>query len=270
MQPSGRAAQEAASMYRQPIRVTIWNEFIHERKNPKVREVYPDGIHRALADGLLQQLGDAIDIRTATLDEPDQGLSAARLEETDVLLWWGHLAHDQVADELVQTAQRRIWEGMGLIALHSAHLSKLFTRLMGTSCMLRWREAGERERIWIVNPSHPITEGLDSEYFELPATEMYGEFFDIPTPDELITISWFEGGEVFRSGCTFRRGKGRIFYWRPGHETFPIYYHPTVLRVLANGIRWAAPTGSRYFGQGREVPSPLSPLGNSARSVSQS
>jgi trehalose utilization protein len=242
-----------------PIRVTIWNEFVHERSNERVRQIYPEGIHGALADGLRQQLGEAVQIHTATLDEPEHGLSHARLDETDVLLWWGHLAHDQVADEIVQRAQQRVWQGMGFIPLHSAHLSKLFTRLMGTSCMLRWRDAGERERLWIVNPSHPIVDGLDDEYFELPAAEMYGEFFDIPAPDELITISWFQGGEVFRSGCTFRRGKGRIFYWRPGHETFPIYHDPTVLRILANGVRWAAPRGSRYFGQGREIRQRLNP-----------
>jgi trehalose utilization protein len=242
-----------------PIRVTIWNEFVHERSNERVRQIYPDGIHCALADGLRQQLGDAVQLHTATLDEFEHGLTQARLDDTDVLLWWGHLAHDRVADEVVQRAQQRVWQGMGFIPLHSAHLSKLFTRLMGTSCMLRWRDAGERERIWIVNPSHPIVDGLDDEYFELPAAEMYGEFFDIPAPDELITISWFQGGEVFRSGCTFRRGKGRIFYWRPGHETFPIYHDSTVLRILANGIRWAAPRGSRYFGQGREIRQPLNP-----------
>jgi trehalose utilization protein len=245
------------------IRVTIWNEFIHERTNPRVAEIYPHGIHHALASGLRQQLGERAVIHTATLDEPEHGLSADRLNETDVLLWWGHLAHDRVADAVVHRAQQRVWEGMGLIVLHSAHLAKLFTRLMGTSCMLRWRDVGELERVWIVNPSHPLVEGLEGEYFELPAAEMYGEFFDIPAPDELVAISWFEGGEVFRSCCTFRRGKGRIVYWRPGHETFPIYHHPAVLRVIANGVRWAAPTGSTYCGAGREIPAPLSAIRHS-------
>jgi trehalose utilization protein len=245
-----------------PLRVTVWNEFVHERQNPQVQQIYPEGIHQAIARALRQQLGEAVTVCTATLDEPEHGLTEERLNATDVLLWWGHLAHDRVADEVVARAQRRVWEGMGFMPLHSAHLSKLFTRLMGTSCMLRWRDQGERERVWIVNPSHSIVAGLDDEYFELPTTEMYGEFFDIPAPDELITISWFEGGEVFRSGCTFRRGKGRIFYWRPGHETFPIYHHPTVQRILANGVRWAAPTGSAYFGQGREIREPLSPINN--------
>ncbi len=244
------------------LRVTVWNEFVHERQNPHVQQIYPDGIHQAIATGLQRELADTVVVHTATLDQPEHGLTQQRLNETDVLLWWGHLAHDQVADEIVQRVQQRVWQGMGFLALHSAHLSRPFTQLMGTSCMLRWREAGERERLWIVNPSHPIVSGLDDEYFELPATEMYGEFFDIPAPDELICISWFEGGEVFRSACTFRRGKGRIFYFRPGHETFPLYHHPTVLKILANGVRWAAPTGSPYFGQGREIPHPLSPLSN--------
>ncbi len=243
-----------------PLRITIWNEYLHERQNPRVAAIYPDGIHSTLAAGLQAQFGDQAQIETATLDQPEHGLHPDRLNGTDVLLWWGHLAHDQVSHDMIERVHHRVLGGMGLIALHSAHLSRIFTRLMGTSCMLRWREAGERERIWIVDPSHPIVAGIDDEYFELPETEMYGEFFDIPAPDELITISWFEGGEVFRSGCTFRRGKGRIFYFRPGHETFPIYQHPLILRILANGIRWAAPTGSRYFGEGREIPDPLTPI----------
>jgi trehalose utilization protein len=241
-----------------PVRVTIWNEFVHERRNPLVQAHYPHGIHAVLQQALSEQLADAVTVRTATLDEPEHGLADHVLEQTDVLIWWGHLAHDQVADEVVSRVQRRVWQGMGLIALHSAHLSKIFVRLMGTSCMLRWRDLGELERLWIVNPSHPIVQGLEGEFFEIPTAEMYGEFFDIPAPDELILISWFEGGEVFRSGCTFRRGKGRIFYFRPGHETFPIYYHPTVRKVLANGVRWAAPAGSDYFGQGREIRQPVS------------
>jgi trehalose utilization protein len=243
-----------------PLKVTIWNEFVHERKNERVAAIYPDGIHAVIAEALAEQLGSALAIRTATLDEPDHGLPASVLAETDVLLWWGHAAHDLVSDEVVDRVHRRVLQGMGLLVLHSAHLSRIFVRLMGTSCMLRWREAGERERLWIVDPSHPIAEGLEGEFFELPATEMYGEFFDIPAPDELIFISWFEGGEVFRSGCTFRRGKGRIFYFRPGHETFPIYRDANVRRILANGVRWAAPVGSPYFGEGRHIATPLSPI----------
>lgn len=243
-----------------PIRVTVWNEFIHERTNQLVQQIYPHGIHAVIADGIREHLGDDVSIRTATLDEPEHGLTEAVLAETDVLIWWGHTAHDRVEDAIVDRIQGRVLEGMGLVALHSAHASKVFRRLMGTGCMLRWREAGERERLWIVRPGHEIVAGLSGEYFELTHTEMYGEFFDIPQPDELVFISWFEGGEVFRSGCTFHRGRGRIFYFRPGHETYPIYYDANVRRVISNAVRWAVPSGTTYYGQGRNIPAPLSPI----------
>lgn len=224
-----------------PIRVTIWNEFVHERQNPTVAAIYPKGIHGLLAEVLGKN--DDFVIRTATLDEPEQGVSQAILDETDVLLWWGHAAHDQVLDETVTRVQQRVLAGMGLIVLHSGHWSKLFKRLMGTSCALCWREAGERERVWVVNPGHPIAAGL-GDCIEIEQSEMYGEPFGIPTPDELIFVSWFQGGEVFRSGATWTRGSGRIFYFSPGHEVYPIYHHPDVQRVIANGIRWARPQGS--------------------------
>lgn len=247
-------------MAKVPIRVTVWNEFVHERHHEQAKNIYPDGIHIVLSEAINNLLGERVRVRTATLEEPEHGLTEDVLQKTDVLTWWGHAAHAQVADEVAERVQRRVNEGMGLIALHSAHLSKPFTRLMGTSCMLRWREAAERERLWIVNPSHPIAEGIEDEYFELAHTEMYGEFFDIPTPDELVFISWFEGGEVFRSCCTFRRGKGKVVYFRPGHETFPIYFDARVQRVIANAVCWAAPTGSAYFGDGRKISTPLSPI----------
>ena len=218
------------------INVTIYNEFIHEQKNETVRKVYPDGIHTAIAN-LLGSQQDFV-IRTATLEEPEHGLTDDVLDKTDVLLWWGHIAHDKVSDEVVTKVQHRVLKGMGLIVLHSGHYSKIFKRLMGTECGLIWREADEKERIWVVNPAHPITQGLD-RYFEIPQAEMYGEFFDIPDPDELIFISWFEGGEVFRSGATWRRGQGKIFYFRPGHETYPIYHMPVIQQVLVNAVRWA-------------------------------
>lgn len=223
-----------------PIRVTIWNEFVHERQNSCVAEIYPKGIHEALA-GALGVNADFV-VRTATLDQPEQGLPQAVLDETDVLLWWGHTAHDEVTDETVTRVQDRVLAGMGLIILHSGHFSKVFKRLMGTSCALCWREAGERERVWVVNPGHPIAAGI-GECIEIEQSEMYGEPFGIPTPDELIFVSWFQGGEVFRSGATWTRGSGRIFYFSPGHETYPIYHHAEVQQVIANGIRWARPQG---------------------------
>lgn len=243
-----------------PLRVTIWNEYIHELEFEAVRKIYPAGMHAVLADAFSRLLDGSVDIRVATLEQPDHGLTYEALEETDVLTWWGHAAHDRVEDEIVERVQRRVLNGMGLVALHSAHASKIFRRLMGTTCMLRWREAAEKERVWIVDPSHPIVEGIADEFFELPHSEMYGEHFDIPPPDELFSISWFEGGEVFRSGCTWRRGKGKVVYFSPGHETFPIYHDANVQRIIANAVRWAAPTGGLYLGKGRNIAQPLSPI----------
>jgi trehalose utilization protein len=241
------------------LKITIWNEFLHERQNPVVTRIYPQGIHKTLQQNLLPFFSNGeVEIATATLDEPEHGLSNERLNQTDVLLWWGHLAHAQVNDEIVERVQQRVLNGMGLIVLHSGHASKIFRRLMGTGCMLRWREAGELERLWIVKPGHPITDGLNAEYFEIPAAEMYGEHFDIPEPDELIFISWFQGGEVFRSGCTFHRGKGKIFYFRPGHETYPIFHQREVLQVISNAARWAKPCGVPYNGDARHIERPLS------------
>ena len=199
------------------LRVTVWNEYRHERSKEQVRQIYPHGIHAVLAEALQEQLGDQVQVTTATLDEPQHGLTEQVLAETDVLTWWGHAAHDEVDDTVVDAVQQRVLQGMGLLALHSAHASKIFRRLMGTGCMLRWREAAERERIWTVSPGHPVCEGLEDEFFELPQTEMYGEFFDIPAPDELVFVSWFEGGEVFRSGCAFssRQGQDLLFPARP-------------------------------------------------------
>ncbi|PCR90529.1 ThuA domain-containing protein [Natrinema ejinorense] len=228
------------------VAVTIWNEFRHERADADVAAVYPDGIHETLADAL----EDDHAVRTATLDDPEHGLTEDVLASTDVLLWWGHEAHDEVADEVVDRVQERVLEGMGLIPLHSAHYSKPFKRLMGTSCSLQYREDGETERLWVVDPGHPIADGL-GESIELPETEMYGEPFDVPEPDRQVFVSWFEGGEVFRSGCCYRRGNGRIFYFRPGHETYPIYEDDDVQRVLHNAVEWAAPTegAPRTFGK---------------------
>ena len=239
------------------INVTIWNEFLHERDDLDVREIYPDGIHVALAKGL--GVEKDFSLRTATLDQPQNGLSQDVLDNTDVLLWWAHLAHDQVADEVVDRIQSRVLAGMGLIVLHSGHMSKIFRRLMGTSCALTWREDGARERLWVIDATHPIAAGLDA-FIELPQTEMYGEVFDVPAPDELIFLSWFAGGELFRSGCAWRRGRGRVFYFRPGHETYPIYYDERVLMVLKNAVRWALFDGNTTAkGIGEAVHQPVIP-----------
>jgi trehalose utilization protein len=235
------------------IRVTVWNEFRHERESEAVKKVYPNGIHGTIADFLNKQEG--IEAVTATLDEPEHGLTDEVLSSTDVMIWWGHMAHHEVSDEIVEKVHKRVLEGMGLIVLHSGHFSKIFRRLMGTECDLKWREIGEKERLWVVEPGHPIVEGID-EYIEIPREEMYGERFDIPAPDTLVFISWFAGGEVFRSGCCYNRGKGKIFYFRPGHETFPIYHQPEIQRVITNAVKWAAPTDGPRLRMGH-VPEPL-------------
>ena len=239
------------------IRITIWNEYRQERSDAAVATVYPDGIHMAIAEGLRDP---NFEIRVATLDEPEHGLTDAILAATDVLTWWGHAAHPEVEDAIVERVHRRVLDGMGLIVLHSGHHSKLFRRLMGTTCDLKWREAGERERLWVVDPSHPIAEGL-GDGFVIDEEEMYGEHFDVPAPDRLVLVSWFQGGEVFRSGCCYERGRGRIFYFRPGHETHPTYFHPGVRRVIANAARWASqPIGSAPERGNRQPLEPLVPI----------
>jgi trehalose utilization protein len=227
-------------------RVTIWNEYRHERQSEQIAKIYPDGMHATIAAGLAQH---GLTARTATLDEPEHGLTEAVLAETDVLIWWGHKAHAEVDDAIVDRVHAHVLNGMGLVVLHSGHFSKIFKKLMGTTCDLKWREGNDKERLWVVAPGHPITEGI-GEYIELPAEEMYGEHFDIPQPEALIFVSWFTGGEVFRSGCCYSRGAGKIFYFRPGHETYPTYHNKEVIRVIANGARWVAPVNGpqRIFG----------------------
>lgn len=216
--------------------ITIWNEFVHERRDPRVGAIYPTGIHMAIAGGI-GPLGD-FRIRTATQDEPEHGLTDDVLAATDVLVWWGHVAHDAVSDAVVERIHGRVLSGMGLVALHSAHFSRIFRRLMGTSCSLRWRESGEHERLWNLRPDHPILEGI-GDHVELAEEEMYGERFDIPTPEELLMVGWFPGGEVFRSLCTWTRGLGRVVYFQPGHETHPTYHDPQIQRIIANACTWA-------------------------------
>jgi len=221
------------------VSVTIWNEYIQERAEDEAAAVYPEGIHAVLRDALE---GAGHDVHVATYAEPEHGLMAEVLDDTEVLMYWGHRAHDYISDEVVDRICNAVYNGMGFVPLHSAHFSKPFKRLMGTPCSLDYRESAERERVWTVDPGHPVADGLD-ESFVLPETEMYGEPFAVPEPDRLVFVSWFEGGEVFRSGCCYRRGAGRIFYFRPGHETYPVYKEPVVHEVLDNAVRWAAPRG---------------------------
>lgn len=219
------------------IKVTVWNENYHEKTNETVQKIYPNGMHNAIADFLRS---DEIVVRTATLDDEECGLTADVLAETDVLIWWGHTRHRMVPDEVAFRVCEEVRRGMGFIALHSSHASKPFRYLMGTSGTLSWREDGDKERLWVVKPAHPIVRGL-GRYFELPQVETYAEPFGIPEPDEVLLIGWYDGGEVFRSGCTFHRDNGKIFYFQPGHETYPIFYDENVQKVIRNAVYWAMP-----------------------------
>ena len=219
------------------INVTVWNEFLHEKERESVAKIYPDGIHVAIKNMLGRNA--ELNIRTATLDMDEHGLTDEVLESTDVLIWWSHIANNKVSDEVAEKVRQRVLDGMGFIVLHAGRLSKPFVKLMGTVCRSKWRENDETERIWVIEPSHPIAKGLP-EYIEIPQ-ETYGERFEIPTPDELVFISWFSGGEVFRSGCCYKRGLGKVFYFRPGHEEYPIYWREDITKVLENAVYWAKP-----------------------------
>ena len=226
------------------LQVVVWGENRHEKVNPKIAGIYPDGMHETIAKGIRQNLAGGADVVTVTLDDPEHGLTEERLSNTDVLVWWGHAAHSEVSDEVVERVCVAVLSGMGLVVLHSGHWSKVFVRLMGTTCTLRWRSARDRELVWTVHPTHPIAEGVPHPIV-IDEQEMYGEFFDVPTPDELIFLSTFSGGEVFRSGCTWTRGHGRIFYFSPGDQDYPVYHHTDVRRVISNGVTWAKPQLTR-------------------------
>ncbi len=231
-----------------PIRVTVWGENQHEQKQPEVRALYPDGMHGAIAAGISENLGDQVTVRTAVLDDDEHGLTDEVLAETDVLTWWGHMAHDRVDDKIVERVHARVLEGMGILVLHSGHFSKIFFKLMGTRPSLHWRNDAERELVWTVKPGHPITNGVPNPVV-IPQQEMYGEPFGIPDPDELVFVSSFEGGEIFRSGCCYTRGAGRVFYFSPGDQEYPVYQQAEIRKIISNGVLWAAPT-----------PGPVGPL----------
>ncbi len=217
------------------MKITVWNEFAHEKTDDVVKAIYPDGIHMCIAR-FLEAAG--YEVRTATLDDPECGLTDEVLDDTDVLFWWGHMRHGAVPDEVVNRVAKRVYEGMGMVVLHSGHASKIFQKLCGTpSGELKWRESGDKEILWVIEQGHPVTEGI-GENIILEHEETYGEHFLIPQPDELVFISWFTGGEVFRSGCTYKRGRGKIFYFRPGHESVPTYHNEQIQKVLINAAKY--------------------------------
>lgn len=228
------------------IKVLVWNEFDHEQRHQSVREIYPDGMHGCIRDFL--KTNEDLEIRTATLfdntrtiSDKNAGFSDELLQDTDVLIWWGHAYHKDVPDEWVEKVVARINEGMGFIALHSTHHSKVFKALMGTRCNLQWRISDDHERLWNIAPNHPVMKDIP-EYFELDGEETYGERFDIPSPDEVLMLGWYSGGEVFRSVCTFTRGVGRIVYIQPGHESYPTFHNQYIQKLITNAVYWTAPT----------------------------
>lgn len=227
------------------IRVLVWNEFRHEKSKETVKAIYPNGIHEAIAEFLGKE--EDIEVRTAYLDMENCGITKEILDETDVIIWWGHIAHKEVPDEVANLVRDAVLDGMGAIFLHSGHHSKPFKALMGTSCNLTWRETGDSEILWVIDPSHPITRGID-RFFKLEGEETYGEPFVIPNPDKVLLIGNYSGGEVFRSGVLYERGNGTVFYFQPGHETFPTFYVPEVQTVIKNAVRFVTPTYRERIG----------------------
>lgn len=220
------------------IKVTVWNEYIHEREIPEIAKVYPEGIHGQIASFLKEQ--NDLDVRCTTLQDSEQGLSEEILADTDVLIYWAHCAHDKVSDETAERVVAHIQNGMGFIGLHSAHFCKILKKILGTSMTLSWKD-DDSEKLFVTCPSHPIAAGV-SEMIELPNEELYGEYFDIPKPDDVVFTGWFKSGAVFRSGITYTRGNGKIFYFQPGHEAYPIYYNSEIQKIITNAVYWAKPS----------------------------
>ena len=182
-----------------PLRITVWNEFRHEKDTTHpASTIYPNGIHAAIAEGLRANAG--FTVHTATLDEPEHGLAEAVLAETDVLFWWGHMAHGAVSDAIVERVYARVLDGMGLVVLHSGHFSKIFKKLMGTSCDLKWREADDNERIWVLEPGHPIAAGL-GETIELAEEEMYVSASIFPRPKRWCSSAGLRAAKCFAAAA---------------------------------------------------------------------
>lgn len=222
------------------IKITIWNEYRGQNKD-EIKKVHPLGIHKTL-EGILEK-NKEFAVRTVTLDDPSNGLTDEIIDDTDVLIWWGHAHHEKVDDIITKKVHNAVLKGMGFIPLHSSHLAKPFVSLMGTSCTLKWRD-GDFERLWTILPNHPIAKGVP-EFIELEEEEMYGERFDIPNPDELVFVGWFSGGEIFRSGCVWNRGLGKVFYFQPGHETNPSYHNKHIQKIIENAVYYVAPSVRR-------------------------
>jgi trehalose utilization protein len=243
-----------------PVRVLVWDE------NPPHadKKLYPEGIRGAVADALNASGNGQIQAITAHLDEDEQGITASKLADADVLIWWGHARHAEVSDETAALVKTAVHEnGLGFLPLHSAHYSKTFKGVLGCTGHLKggWREiAGfEPEEITVCAPRHPIAQGIED--FVIEAEEMYGAPLGAPPFETLVFQSYFpHGGEYFPCGFTLTvgegidaqftsgpgggkgqgEGAGRVFYFRPGHETVPTYHLPVVQQIIRNGVLWCA------------------------------
>lgn len=214
------------------IRVRVWSE--HTAR----RAYYPDDINGAVAEGL--RLDDGLSVTTAELVDEGDGVPETELARTDVLVWWGHQLHRYVADDAVDRVVRHVRErGMGFVALHSSHMSKPFTRLIGDDGGLGGVEVDAgAERITVEQRDHPVADGVDK--IELAKEESYNEPFNCGKPDAVVFRSVFDNGHEFRSGLAYTVDNGRVFYFRPGHETYPAFADPMVRRVIRNAVYWTA------------------------------
>ncbi len=242
-----------------PVRVLVWDE----APSHAPKSVYPKSLNGAIADGLNADGAGRIVATTANLDDPNQGITDEALANIDVLIWWGHARHGEVTDETAAKVVKAVHNGVGFLPLHSAHYSKTFRGILGATGHLKggWREAenpADSEEIRVCAPKHPICRGVSD--FTLPAEEMYGAPFDVPPALVVLFQSYFPlGGEYFPSfaltvgegidpaftsgpggGKGQGEGVGRVFYFRPGHETYPTYFDTNVRKVIHNGVLWCA------------------------------
>ena len=217
-------------------RVVVWSE------GTAPKNVYPQDINAAIAEGLKPLKG--WDIVTASINDPDQGLPEDMLNSASVLIWWGHQKHGAVSDALVDRIVKRVRDGgMGFIATHSAHYSKPLKAILGTPCGWKYYiDDGARVDLVVKAPSHPIALGVKN--FTLPHTERYGDPFEVPTPETVV----FDGiytlpngaAENAQQGMVWTVGKGRVFYFQPGHESYPIYFQDEIRHIFRNGVQWCA------------------------------
>ena len=224
-------------------RVVVWSEGT-ANVDPGSKKVYPNDINAAIAEGLKPLEARGWEIVTASLKDPEQGITDELLKGTDVLIWWGHKKHGDVKDELVARIVQRVKEeGMGFISTHSSHFAKPYKKIMGSPCT--WREYkadGTSVKVIVKEPNHPITKGVKD--FSLPKIERYSEPFGVPEPESVPLDGLYtkpDGKtEPGRMGLCWTIGKGKVFYFTPGHETYDDYFRPEVRQIFCNAVEWAA------------------------------